>query len=50
MEDYASKNQKNGRYCINPEQAKKLAKEYLGIKDLNIPKKNSDILNLEDFF
>ena len=50
MEDYASKNQKNGRYCINPEQSMKLAKEYLGIKDLNILKKNSDILNLEDFF
>ena len=49
MEEYAKKNQVNNSYCITPSLAKKLAFEYLEIKESS-NKKSSEIINLEDFF
>ena len=50
MKDYAQKNQKNGKFCVNPLLAKKLAIEYLQLNIEVFEKKSPEILNLEDFF
>ncbi len=50
MYEYAKKYQRNGVYCIDPfEGFKKLAFEYLGIKESET-RKNFEDISLEDIF
>ena len=51
MYDYARKNKKSNSFCINPALAKKLAIEYLNIKEVSekTVEKKTDFINFDDF-